>query len=276
MTPFSCRTLWNFSTRSDKRTTKKRKSRQALLADLKVFESQKGSREAELDEITITTVREGKAPGKRKQAEDDDRKAKKTKALLLREATITERKKTAIDHEEQTGKPKTGGVSTAPNFAAIKKLACTQCQMVKTSKQGLAYHMEHKHADEPGTEDQPLPGGPGGDKGGHSNAKGHGAQFEAERLKAAIKALEEENHNKDDQIKLLIEQRNTARKTTRLECGVCFRDYSAIEPGVVMLPCRHLAMCRSCASTLRTQGDLKCPICCAAVSDTLEIFVPST
>ena len=258
---------------------KKLKSRQALLADLDVFESQKGSKDVELAEITISNVREGKAPGKRKQAEDDDRKAKKTRALLLRESTtIPEPKKAAIDLEEQKGKPKTGGVSTAPNLkgAATIKLACTQCQMVKFSKEGLAHHMEQKHADEMGTEDQPLPGGPGEDEGGHSNAKGHGVQLEADRLKAAIKALEEENHNKDDQIKLLIEQRNTARKTTRLECGVCFRDYSAIEPGVVMLPCRHLAVCRSCASTLRTRGALKCPICCAAVSDTLEIFIPST
>ena len=133
-------------------------------------------------------------------------------------------------------------------------------------------------------EDRPKPGGPRVDNGCHIGAEGHDAQIEGHdaqievgRLRAIIKAMEEDNHNKDDQIKLLIEQRNTARKTTRLECGVCFMDYSATEPGLVMLPCRHLAMCRNCASTLRAQGPtLKCPICCAVVLDTLEIYVPST
>ena len=284
---------------------KKPKSRQVLLADLEAFESQKGSKDAELTELKISDAREENAPGKRKHAEDCGRKAKKTNPILLLEPTTTEPTEVVVDHAKplpKTGKTPIGGVA-APNLkgdATIRlQLVCALCQKVYFSKQGLAYHVEHQHTGEVvQPEDRPKPGGPRVDNGCHIGAEGHDAQIEGHdaqieghdaqieghdaqievgRLRAIIKAMEEDNHNKDDQIKLLIEQRNTARKTTRLECGVCFMDYSATEPGLVMLPCRHLAMCRNCASTLRAQGPtLKCPICCAVVLDTLEIYVPST
>ncbi|KAJ2405478.1 hypothetical protein GGF41_007071, partial [Coemansia sp. RSA 2531] len=51
-----------------------------------------------------------------------------------------------------------------------------------------------------------------------------------------------------------------------LQCAICLSD----ERDTAMLPCRHLCMCRECASTYRQQSN-KCPICRTVVDMILHV-----
>ncbi|KAJ1904859.1 hypothetical protein LPJ81_002244 [Coemansia sp. IMI 209127] len=55
-------------------------------------------------------------------------------------------------------------------------------------------------------------------------------------------------------------------KTESMQCAICLSD----ERDTVMLPCRHLCMCRECANTYRQQSN-KCPICRTVVETILHI-----
>ncbi|KAJ1728676.1 hypothetical protein LPJ72_005358 [Coemansia sp. Benny D160-2] len=56
---------------------------------------------------------------------------------------------------------------------------------------------------------------------------------------------------------------DTAEST---QCAICLSD----ERDTVILPCRHLCMCRECANTYRQQSN-KCPICRTVVESILHI-----
>lgn len=51
-----------------------------------------------------------------------------------------------------------------------------------------------------------------------------------------------------------------------LQCAICLSD----DKDTVLLPCRHLCMCRECANTYRQQSN-KCPICRRVVESILHI-----
>ncbi|KAJ2749589.1 hypothetical protein GGI19_005581 [Coemansia pectinata] len=55
-----------------------------------------------------------------------------------------------------------------------------------------------------------------------------------------------------------------------LQCAICLSD----ERDTAMLPCRHLCMCRECASTYRQQSN-KCPICRTVVDMILHVNTSS-
>ncbi|KAJ2745834.1 hypothetical protein GGI20_001835 [Coemansia sp. BCRC 34301] len=55
-----------------------------------------------------------------------------------------------------------------------------------------------------------------------------------------------------------------------LQCAICLTD----ERDTAMLPCRHLCMCRECASTYRQQSN-KCPICRTVVDTILHVDTTS-
>ncbi|KAJ1663579.1 hypothetical protein IW140_004826 [Coemansia sp. RSA 1813] len=55
-------------------------------------------------------------------------------------------------------------------------------------------------------------------------------------------------------------------KAESMQCAICLSD----ERDTVILPCRHLCMCRECANTYRQQSN-KCPICRTVVETILHI-----
>ncbi|KAJ2546195.1 hypothetical protein EV175_005693 [Coemansia sp. RSA 1933] len=57
-----------------------------------------------------------------------------------------------------------------------------------------------------------------------------------------------------------------ADKAESIQCAICLSD----ERDTVILPCRHLCMCRECANTYRQQSN-KCPICRTVVETILHI-----
>ncbi|KAJ1986822.1 ubiquitin-protein transferase activity protein [Coemansia spiralis] len=64
----------------------------------------------------------------------------------------------------------------------------------------------------------------------------------------------------------IIDSRSGVDKTDSMQCAICLSD----ERDTVLLPCRHLCMCRECANTYRQQSN-KCPICRTVVETILHI-----
>jgi Zinc finger, C3HC4 type (RING finger) len=56
--------------------------------------------------------------------------------------------------------------------------------------------------------------------------------------------------------------------TDTLKCCICFEKKRC----VVLLPCRHLASCYSCAFALRDQTTKKCPLCKNAFTKYMRVF----
>ncbi|KAJ2631089.1 hypothetical protein H4R22_002225 [Coemansia sp. RSA 1290] len=63
-----------------------------------------------------------------------------------------------------------------------------------------------------------------------------------------------------------MDSRNSTGKEDPMQCAICLSD----DRDTVMLPCRHLCMCRECANTYRQQSN-KCPICRTVVETILHI-----
>ncbi|KAI8323467.1 hypothetical protein GQ54DRAFT_338704 [Martensiomyces pterosporus] len=61
-------------------------------------------------------------------------------------------------------------------------------------------------------------------------------------------------------------EQHTALGNDPHQCAICLSD----ERDTVLLPCRHLCMCRECANTYRQQSN-KCPICRTVVETILHI-----
>ncbi|KAJ2487621.1 hypothetical protein IWW37_005161 [Coemansia sp. RSA 2050] len=63
-----------------------------------------------------------------------------------------------------------------------------------------------------------------------------------------------------------LQSRSASSTDELLQCAICLSD----ERDTAMLPCRHLCMCRECASTYRQQSN-KCPICRTVVDAILHV-----
>ncbi|KAJ2365637.1 hypothetical protein H4S01_003137 [Coemansia sp. RSA 2610] len=63
-----------------------------------------------------------------------------------------------------------------------------------------------------------------------------------------------------------LDSRHSTGKDDPMQCAICLSD----DRDTVMLPCRHLCMCRECANTYRQQSN-KCPICRTVVETILHI-----
>ncbi|KAJ1731625.1 hypothetical protein LPJ61_002447 [Coemansia biformis] len=63
-----------------------------------------------------------------------------------------------------------------------------------------------------------------------------------------------------------LDSRTSSAKDDPSQCAICLSD----DRDTVMLPCRHLCMCRECANTYRQQSN-KCPICRTVVGTVLHI-----
>ncbi|KAJ2908485.1 hypothetical protein GGI21_002840 [Coemansia aciculifera] len=63
-----------------------------------------------------------------------------------------------------------------------------------------------------------------------------------------------------------LQSRTSPNVDELLQCAICLSD----ERDTAMLPCRHLCMCRECASTYRQQSN-KCPICRTVVDMILHV-----
>ncbi|KAJ2078282.1 hypothetical protein H4R24_004590 [Coemansia sp. RSA 988] len=63
-----------------------------------------------------------------------------------------------------------------------------------------------------------------------------------------------------------LEAQSDGAKDDPMQCAICLSD----DRDTVMLPCRHLCMCRECANTYRQQSN-KCPICRTVVESILHI-----
>ncbi|KAJ2348445.1 hypothetical protein IWW50_001858 [Coemansia erecta] len=63
-----------------------------------------------------------------------------------------------------------------------------------------------------------------------------------------------------------LDSRQSGGKDDPMQCAICLSD----DRDTVMLPCRHLCMCRECANTYRQQSN-KCPICRTVVETILHI-----
>ncbi|KAJ2157192.1 hypothetical protein GGF46_004670 [Coemansia sp. RSA 552] len=63
-----------------------------------------------------------------------------------------------------------------------------------------------------------------------------------------------------------MDNRASTGKDDPTQCAICLSD----DRDTVMLPCRHLCMCRECANTYRQQSN-KCPICRTVVETILHI-----
>ena len=60
------------------------------------------------------------------------------------------------------------------------------------------------------------------------------------------------------------EQQEDARATSGLECRICFDR----PVNVLLLPCKHLVMCESCAA----MSNKTCPLCRGRVSEILRVY----
>ncbi|KAJ1878714.1 hypothetical protein H4R99_002136 [Coemansia sp. RSA 1722] len=67
-------------------------------------------------------------------------------------------------------------------------------------------------------------------------------------------------------LKEAMHSRAHARNDDQLQCAICLSD----DRDTVLLPCRHMCMCRECANTYRQQSN-KCPICRTVVETILHI-----
>ncbi|KAJ2714244.1 hypothetical protein H4R19_001832 [Coemansia spiralis] len=67
-----------------------------------------------------------------------------------------------------------------------------------------------------------------------------------------------------------LDSRTSMAKDDPSQCAICLSD----DRDTVMLPCRHLCMCRECANTYRQQSN-KCPICRTVVETILHINTDS-
>ncbi|KAJ2136499.1 hypothetical protein J3F82_006321, partial [Coemansia sp. RSA 637] len=63
-----------------------------------------------------------------------------------------------------------------------------------------------------------------------------------------------------------LDSRYSSGKDDPMQCAICLSD----DRDTVMLPCRHLCMCRECANTYRQQSN-KCPICRTVIETILHI-----
>ena len=60
------------------------------------------------------------------------------------------------------------------------------------------------------------------------------------------------------------EQQEGVRATSCLECRICFDR----PVDVLLLPCKHLVMCSSCAA----MSNRTCPLCRERISETLRVY----
>ena len=60
------------------------------------------------------------------------------------------------------------------------------------------------------------------------------------------------------------EQQECVRATSCLECRICFDR----PVDVLLLPCKHLVMCSSCAAMSKKT----CPMCRERISETLRVY----
>ncbi|KAI3975990.1 hypothetical protein MKX01_016673 [Papaver californicum] len=74
-----------------------------------------------------------------------------------------------------------------------------------------------------------------------------------------------DNHNQEDKKRKLVDAKDDkGTSTIKKSCKVCKKN----EVSVLVLPCRHLCLCRECESKLDY-----CPICKAAKNASLQIFM---
>ncbi|KAJ2395802.1 hypothetical protein GGI05_001412 [Coemansia sp. RSA 2603] len=63
-----------------------------------------------------------------------------------------------------------------------------------------------------------------------------------------------------------MQSQHVMRSDDTIQCAICLSD----DRDTVLLPCRHMCMCRECANTYRQQSN-KCPICRTVVETILHI-----
>ncbi|KAJ2776930.1 hypothetical protein GGI15_004682 [Coemansia interrupta] len=63
-----------------------------------------------------------------------------------------------------------------------------------------------------------------------------------------------------------MQNQHAMRSDDAMQCAICLSD----DRDTVLLPCRHMCMCRECANTYRQQSN-KCPICRTVVETILHI-----
>ena len=88
----------------------------------------------------------------------------------------------------------------------------------------------------------------------------HKALEEAERERARAR----EAKSGQEQTQWALEKQNSSHEST-ISCIVCLDEPKQ----VLLLPCKHLCVCNSCAVILQQQPPFLCPICRASVEDTM-------
>ncbi len=87
-----------------------------------------------------------------------------------------------------------------------------------------------------------------------------------QRIQNQIRA-EEETQTLSDELRRL--ERKTIDLTDRITCIVC----QERERDLVILPCKHLCLCHTCADKICASKDKTCPVCRQKISDTVEFYL---
>ena len=62
---------------------------------------------------------------------------------------------------------------------------------------------------------------------------------------------------------------SSKHESSSIVCVVCME---RAEKSVLLMPCKHLCVCKDCTDKLLTQSKPMCPVCRNPILDTIEVF----